>query len=154
MIFPATKQVGDNVQSVLSPHHRSIVNLVTWNSAKPSCECSEQKQTKRVKNSKSNILESSINIKFLFSLFYVNTFKCALQQNMKQIKHNNLRIPPDDYLQSVVELSSGLPKTNPASSREEDLNPGPPDYKSSALTTRPRRLLAASLISPRCLPGR
>ena len=24
--------------------------------------------------------------------------------------------------------------------REEDLNPGPPDYKSSALTTRPRRL--------------
>ena len=24
---------------------------------------------------------------------------------------------------------------------EEDLNPGPPDYKSSALTTRPCRLL-------------
>ena len=24
--------------------------------------------------------------------------------------------------------------------REEDLNPGPPHYKSSALTTRPRRL--------------
>ena len=38
-------------------------------------------------------------------------------------------------------MSSGLPKTNPASGREEDLNPGPPDYKSSALTTRPRRLL-------------
>ena len=37
----------------------------------------------------------------------------------------------------VVELSSGLPKTNPASGREEDLNPGPPDYKSSALTTKP-----------------
>ena len=29
----------------------------------------------------------------------------------------------------------GIPKTNPASSREEDLNPGPLDYKSSALTT-------------------
>ena len=47
---------------------------------------------------------------------------------------------PVGYLQSVVELSSGPPKTNPASGREEDLNPGPPDYKSSALTIRPRRL--------------
>ena len=47
---------------------------------------------------------------------------------------------PVGYLQSVVELSSGIPKTNPASGREEDLNPGPPDYKSSALTTRPRYL--------------
>ena len=28
---------------------------------------------------------------------------------------------PVGYLQSVVELSSGLPKTNPASGREEDL---------------------------------
>ena len=36
------------------------------------------------------------------------------------------------------------PNTNPSSSREEDLNPGPPDYKSSALTTRPRYLHAAS----------
>ena len=70
-----------------------------------------------------------------------------LQRNMKQIKHNILRIPTGGrqtswlfgYLQSVEEMSSGLPKTNPASSREEDLNPGPPDYKSSALTTRPRR---------------
>ena len=44
------------------------------------------------------------------------------------------------YLQSVVGLSSGLLKTNPASGREEDLDPGPPDYKSVALTTRPRRL--------------
>ena len=42
------------------------------------------------------------------------------------------------YLQSVEELNSGPPKTNPSSGREEDLNPGPPDYKSSALTTRPR----------------
>ena len=29
---------------------------------------------------------------------------------------------------------------NPASGREEDLNPGSPGYKSRALTTRPRRL--------------
>ena len=35
----------------------------------------------------------------------------------------------------MVEFSSGLPKTNPATGGEEDLNPGPPDYKSSALTT-------------------
>ena len=41
----------------------------------------------------------------------------------------------------MEELNSGPPKTNPSSGREEDLNPGPPDYKSSALTTRPRCLL-------------
>ena len=40
----------------------------------------------------------------------------------------------------MVELSSGLPKTNPASGREKNLNPGPLDYKSSALTTGPRCL--------------
>ena len=34
---------------------------------------------------------------------------------------------------SVEELNSGPPKTNPSSGKEEDLNPGPPDYKSSAL---------------------
>ena len=28
------------------------------------------------------------------------------------------------------------PNTNPTNAREEDLNPGPPDYKSRALTTR------------------
>ena len=38
----------------------------------------------------------------------------------------------------MEELNSGPPKTNPSSGREEDLNPGPLDYKSSALTTRPR----------------
>ena len=41
----------------------------------------------------------------------------------------------------MVELSSGLQKTNPASGMEEDLNPGPPGCKFSALTTRPRHLL-------------
>ena len=43
----------------------------------------------------------------------------------------------------MVKLSSGLPKTIPASGREEDLKPRsrPPDYKSSALTTWPRPLL-------------
>ena len=33
----------------------------------------------------------------------------------------------------MEELNSGLPKTNPSSGREEDLNPGRPDYESSAL---------------------
>ena len=47
---------------------------------------------------------------------------------------------PAGYLQNVEELNSGLPKTNPSSGREQDLNPGSPDYKSSALTTRPRCL--------------
>ena len=37
----------------------------------------------------------------------------------------------------MQELNSGPPKTNPSSGREEDLNPGPPAYKCSALTTRP-----------------
>ena len=44
---------------------------------------------------------------------------------------------PVGYLQSVQELNSGPPKTNPSSGREEDLNPGPPAYKCNALTTRP-----------------
>ena len=41
---------------------------------------------------------------------------------------------PDGYLHNTVEeLNSGLPRTNPDSSRVEDLNQGPPDFKSSAL---------------------
>ena len=37
-------------------------------------------------------------------------------------------------------LNSGPPKTNPSSGREEDLNPGPPDFKSSALPLSHARL--------------
>ena len=37
-------------------------------------------------------------------------------------------------------MNSGPPKTNPSSGREEDLNPGPPDYKSSALPLGHARL--------------
>ena len=40
---------------------------------------------------------------------------------------------PVGHLQSVMKLSSGLPKTNPASGREEDLNLRPQDYKSRVL---------------------
>ena len=61
--------------------------------------------------------------------------------NMIQIKHNTLRIPTGGRLTSwlftrregVEELNLEPPKTNPSSSREKDLNPGPPDYKSNAL---------------------
>ena len=37
------------------------------------------------------------------------------------------------YKQLTEELNQGLPRTNPASGRMEGLNPGPPDYKTSAL---------------------
>ena len=41
---------------------------------------------------------------------------------------------PVGYLHNAVEeLNSGLPRTNPDSSRVEDLKQGPPDFKSSAL---------------------
>ena len=40
----------------------------------------------------------------------------------------------------MEELNSGPPKTNPSSGREKDLNPGPPDYKSSALPLGHARL--------------
>ena len=74
----------------------------------------------------------------------MNMFKCALQTNMKQqinITSWESQLAggePVGYLQSVQELSSGPPKRNPSSGRKEDLNPGPPACKSSALTTKPR----------------
>ena len=40
----------------------------------------------------------------------------------------------------MEELNSGPPKINPSNSREEDLDPGPPDYKSSALPPGHARL--------------
>ena len=69
----------------------------------------------------------------------------------KQIwyKLNIVRIPtggrlvggwPIRYLHIVEELNPGQPKTNPSSGREEDLNPGPPDYKSNALPLGHARL--------------
>ena len=51
------------------------------------------------------------------------------------------------YLQSAAEeLNSGRSRTNPVSGRVEDLDPGPPGYKSSTLTTRPLHLLNYSLL--------
>ena len=60
------------------------------------------------------------------------------KMNRNSLKPQLVGGRPVGYLQSVQELNSGPPKTNPSSGREEDLNPGPPAYKCSALTTRPR----------------
>ena len=40
-----------------------------------------------------------------------------------------------DFVRFAIE--SGTTNTNPSSGREEDLNPGPPDYKFSSITTGP-----------------
>ena len=51
------------------------------------------------------------------------------------------------YLQSAAEeLNSGRSRTNPVSGRVEDLDPRPPGYKPSTLTTRPLHLLNYSLL--------
>ena len=44
-----------------------------------------------------------------------------------------------------MELNSGQPRINPVNSREEDLNLGPLDYKSSALTTGHTWLLCSHM---------
>ena len=44
------------------------------------------------------------------------------------------------YKAWTEELNLGPPNTSPSGGGERDLIPGPPDYKSSALTTRPRCL--------------
>ena len=54
---------------------------------------------------------------------------------------------PVGHLKSVEELSSELPKTNPSSGRKEDLNPGPPHCKSSALPLGHARLAYGIVIS-------
>ena len=52
------------------------------------------------------------------------------------------------YLDSAYEeLNKGRLRTNPVSRRVEDLNPEPPDYKSSALTIQPRRFYRHLLLS-------
>ena len=68
---------------------------------------------------------------------------------------------PVGYLQGVEELNSGPAKTNPSSGREEDLNPGPPDYLSSALPLGHARIPSFSLskknawsqVTLRCVRG-
>ena len=54
---------------------------------------------------------------------------------MLKVTNETPRIPTDRrksrwlFTKPGAELSSGLSKTNTASGREEDVNPGPPDYQ-------------------------
>ena len=58
-----------------------------------------------------------------------------------------LKIPTDRrqtgplFTNAAEELNSGLPRSNSSKWLERELNPGPPDYKSSALTVRLCRLV-------------
>ena len=89
---------------------------------------------------------------------YWNTINAAITQTFPprfflgerdgctQAKQKFVKIPTGRRLTSWLfsmrgGVEFGTPKRNPSSGREEDLNPGPPDYKSSALTNRPRCLL-------------
>ena len=87
--------------------------------------------------------------------------KNIVTDNKRKLKTMLVGGWPVGYLQNVEELISGPPKTNPSSGRKEDLNLGPPDYKSSALSLGHARLpkktglhqtrnyLAQSMISSR-----
>ena len=72
--------------------------------------------------------------------------KCTLQTNTIQIKHNKVRIPTGGRLTSWLFTRRGGVKFGAtehkfiSSGTEEDLNPGPPDYKSSALPLGHARL--------------
>ena len=64
---------------------------------------------------------------------------------MVQIKHNKLRIPTGGRLTSWLftqrgGVEFGATEDKSIQCREEDLNPGPPDYKSSALPLGHARL--------------
>ena len=71
----------------------------------------------------------------------------------KYFKYNItwLRIPPGRrrtswlFTNEAEELNLGLPRNNSRYWSERDLNPGPPDFKSGALTTRPRCLPKGSI---------
>ena len=76
-------------------------------------------------------------------LFRANTNKQTENKhktgNIQKVVKNPNCHRPVGYIQSAAkELNSRQPRTNPVSSRVEGLNPGPPDYKCSSLTTRPR----------------
>ena len=71
--------------------------------------------------------------------------KWALQTNTIQIKHNKLRIPTSGRLTSWLftrceEVEFRATEDKSSSGREEDLNWGPPDYKSSTLPLGHTRL--------------
>ena len=82
--------------------------------------------------------------------------------NLKQmirIKHNKLKILTVRRQTSWLftkrgGVEFGTTETDPASGREEYLNLGPPDYKSSALPTRPLHLQTCEMKLPALLSTR
>ena len=65
-----------------------------------------------------------------------------ITNQQKRVKNTNWKEADQLAIyRAMQELNSGPLKTNPYSGREENLNLGPPAYKSSALTTRQRSSL-------------
>ena len=94
-----------------------------------------------------------VRTRLIFLLGHLNIFIAQIPHeydqicitNIIQIKHNKLRTPTGGRLTSWLFSRCGgvefqTPKTNPFSGRKEDLNPGPLDYKSSALPLGHARL--------------
>ena len=80
-----------------------------------------------------------VNIHLTSFLLYAKPY--ADEPKCKHRRQHQSPYWPVGYLQIVEELNLGPPNKNPSSGMVEDLKPGPPDYKFSALTTRPRCLL-------------
>ena len=58
--------------------------------------------------------------------------------NLKAIVSNKPKlegVKPIGFFQSMEELNLGLLESNAASGRDDELNPGPPQYKPNALIT-------------------
>ena len=115
-----------------------LVSIIKVNINKSKFLQSEAKKKKIIKINKSLYLSVSVFSTLVLIGDMVNK-ETNIVNKKKLVKKSLLEGGrPVGYLQSMQELSSGPPKTNPSSGREENLNPGPPAYKSSALTTRPR----------------
>ena len=67
---------------------------------------------------------------FIYVALFLSLSNSALQWLNKHIVLEN-----PNWQEAAKKLNSGRPRTNPTHGRVEDLNPGPPDYKSSTLTT-------------------
>ena len=76
---------------------------------------------------------------FIYVALFLSLSNSALQRLNKTYSAWKSQLAggrPVGYLHSAAkELNSGRPRTNPTHGGVEDLNPGPPDYKSSTLTT-------------------
>ena len=74
-------------------------------------------------------------------LFRATTNKLNIVNTQRVLKFQLVGSKPGGCAQGAVtevkELNSGQPRTNPVRGRVKGLNPGPPDYQYSVLTTRP-----------------